>query len=213
MRAGGEGASSLTGPFLAPAESGAPSATLACVFPLRAAPLSLRAMQPEDAAAVQASRTHPDNVRYQGWRPPTVAEVVDHARRQDPASVGRAVGTVQAVLLEDGAFVGDFGICTTLPLPTVELGVTLAPGQRGRGLAIRGARMLLDGLFAAGVHRVAAVVDPRNAPSLRLFERLGFRREAHAIASYYDEVYDEWADEVSFAMLGRDWIAKAREEG
>ena len=142
------------------------------------------------------------------WRPPTVAEVVDHARRQDPASVGRAVGTVQAVLLEDGVFVGDFGICTTLPLPTVELGVTLAPGQRGRGLAIRGARMLLDALLAAGVHRVAAVVDPRNAPSLRLFERLGFRREGHALASYYDEVYDEWADEVSLAMLRSDWIAK-----
>ena len=162
-------------------------------------------MLPEDGGLVQASRMHPDNIRYQGWRPKTVAQVVEHARRQDPGTIGRAPGTIQLVFEEDGQFVGDFGVTTRRPMATVEVGITIAAAHHGRGLATRGTRLLLGGLFGLGVHRVVAQVDPRNAPSLRLFQRLGFRREGHLVSSYYDELYEEWCDEICFALLRTEW--------
>lgn len=162
-------------------------------------------MTPEDATRVQASRVHPHNVRFQGWRPATADQVADHARQQSPSSIGRAAGTVQLVIEEDGVFVGDFGVTTRQPLPTVELGITLAPEAHGRGIATRATTMLLDGLFGIGIHRVTASVDARNVPSLRLFQRLGFRREGVTLEAYYDPDYDEWSNEVWFAMLRREW--------
>lgn len=179
------------------------------MLPLRREELTLRAMAPDDAAFVHGSRNHPDNIRYQGWRPRTVAEVVEHARRQDPDAIARTPGTIQLVIEADGARVGDFGVTTVRPLPTVSLGITLIPEAHGRGLATRASRLLLDGLFELGVHRVTAEVDPRNGPSLRLFDRLGFRREGHTVAAYRDDLYDEWTDEILFALLAREWPADA----
>lgn len=157
-----------------------------------------------DAARVRASRLDPANERYQGWRPPSVAEVVEHARRQDPSTINRRPGTIQLVIEVDDGYAGDFGVTTMHPLPTVSLGITLDPSLHGRGVASRASRLLLDALFDDGTHRVVARVDPRNAASLRLFDRLGFRREGHEVSSYYDEKYEEWTDEVLFALLSTE---------
>jgi RimJ/RimL family protein N-acetyltransferase len=43
--------------------------------------------------------------------------------------------------------------------------------------------------------------------SARLMERLGMRREAHLIENEF--VKGEWADELIFAMLDREWQARA----
>ena len=48
-----------------------------------------------------------------------------------------------------------------------------------------------------------ASVDPRNARSIALMERLGFRREAHFVESLWFK--EAWADDVIFAMLEREW--------
>ncbi len=162
-------------------------------------------MTVDDAARVRASRLDAANERYQGWRPPTVAEVVEHARRQDPSTINRRVGTIQLVIERDGEYAGDFGVTTMHPIPTVSLGITVAPGLHGQGIGGRACRMLIDALFADGTYRVVARVDPRNEPSLRLFDRLGFRREGHERASYYDPDYDEWTDEILFAVLASEW--------
>ena len=175
------------------------------MLPIEAQGLRIRVMAPEDAAAVQYSRFHPENERYSGWRPPTVDEVADYARQQSAATIARESGVVQLVIEEDGHFVGDFGVRTHEPIPTIELGITLHPEAKGRGIATRATRVLMAALFELGVHRIVARVDPRNAPSLALFERLGFRREGHEVECYWDDAYEEWTDEVTFALLKREW--------
>ena len=60
-------------------------------------------------------------------------------------------------------------------------------------------------LFDAGLHRITARVDPRNTRSLRLFDRLGMRREGHEVECYWDDAQQEWTDEVCFAVLAREW--------
>ena len=61
-------------------------------------------------------------------------------------------------------------------LPAVEVGWRLAPAWWGRGLATEGARAALecawDGLELA---QVISIIDPANAASLRVAEKLGMR--------------------------------------
>ena len=170
-------------------------------------------MRVADATAVQASRTDPQNERYNGWRPATAGEVQAHARQQDPKTIGVAMGVVQLVIEVDEVFVGDLGVQTLgdhdrgEPGATIELGVVLVPHAKKQGIATRAIRLLLPALFAKNVHRIVARVDPRNTASLRLFERLDFRREGTQRSCYWDEKYREWTDEALFAILGSEWPA------
>ena len=107
------------------------------MFPIEEPPLTIRVMRTEDAENVQRSRAEPENARYSGWRPATPEEVAEHARAQDPSTIGRSRSIVQLVLEERGTFVGDIGLQTHGALPVVELGIVLAPTAGGRGVATR----------------------------------------------------------------------------
>ena len=73
----------------------------------------------------------------------------------------------------------------------------------GRGVLPTALALVLDHCFGAvGLHRVEANVRPENAASLRVVEKLGFRREGlHARYLFID---DDWRDHVSFALLRED---------
>jgi RimJ/RimL family protein N-acetyltransferase len=59
-----------------------------------------------------------------------------------------------------------------------EIGFALGRKHRGRGYMSDAVAGLLDYAFGPlGLRRLEADVDPRNGPSLRLLERMGFRRE------------------------------------
>ncbi len=51
----------------------------------------------------------------------------------------------------------------------------LAPEAQGRGLAREGLAAMLGWADAAGIARIQCIVDPDNAASIALAERLGFR--------------------------------------
>lgn len=68
----------------------------------------------------------------------------------------------------------------------------------GQGLATEGIRAVLDFAFgAAGLHRIQAAIMPHNARSLRVIEKLGFRREGYA--ERYLQIAGRWEDHVLFA--------------
>jgi RimJ/RimL family protein N-acetyltransferase len=50
---------------------------------------------------------------------------------------------------------------------------------------------------------VFASTDPRNLRAIALLHRLGFRKEAHCIESLWFK--GEWADDLIFAILRREW--------
>ena len=73
-----------------------------------------------------------------------------------------------------------------------------------QGLGTEGVTALLDYAFApqpagGGLHRVQANIIPGNAPSLRLAEKVGFRREG--LAKQYLHIDGRWQDHVMFAKL------------
>ncbi len=101
---------------------------------------------------------------------------------------------------------GDCGIHVQEHDPRqVEIGIILAPAFHGRGLATEAVKAVMGYLFSQlGKHRVFGSVDPRNAPSMALLERVGMRKEAHFVKSLWFK--GDWADDVIFAMLKREYL-------
>jgi RimJ/RimL family protein N-acetyltransferase len=64
-------------------------------------------------------------------------------------------------------------------LPAVEVGWRLARGAWGRGLATEGARASVrHGFEALNLEAVISIIDPANARSIRVAEKLGMRHGA-----------------------------------
>jgi RimJ/RimL family protein N-acetyltransferase len=86
-----------------------------------------------------------------------------------------------------------------------ELDWVLDPAQTGRGLATEAVGALLTYCFTErGVRRVVADCFLDNERSWRLMERLGMRREGHAVAESLHRS-GQWLDTVSYAMLASEW--------
>ncbi len=85
-----------------------------------------------------------------------------------------------------------------------ELGYALAPEQRGQGRATEAVRLALAHAFdALEMHRIEADVDPNNAPSIALLERLGFTREGYRRERWFMD--GEWQDTVDYGLLASRW--------
>ena len=80
------------------------------------------------------------------------------------------------------------------------LGYWMGAQHAGRGHMSRGVRAAVGFGFAAlRLHRIEASCLPHNVPSVRLLERVGFRREGFARA--YLRINGQWQDHVLFALL------------
>ena len=92
--------------------------------------------------------------------------------------IGIAVRT-QDGTAEDGTLIGDIGLGIDPCDPRLaQVGFSLHRRWQGRGLAAEAVEAACELLFArAGMRRIEAVTDTRNTSSIRLLERLGFRRE------------------------------------
>jgi len=67
----------------------------------------------------------------------------------------------------------------------MEIGVQTVPRAQGQGLARRAVvAVTAHALGTLGLARVYADVDPGNAPSVRVFERAGYRLEGHLVANW-----------------------------
>lgn len=77
----------------------------------------------------------------------------------------------------------------------------------GHGFATEGVIGLLDLAFlppprGLGLHRVQANIIPSNAPSLRVAEKAGFRREG--LAARMLQIDDRWQDHLMLAVLAEE---------
>ncbi|MEK6261631.1 MAG: GNAT family protein [Planctomycetota bacterium] len=94
-------------------------------------------------------------------------------------ATGTYIGTTQATVRQDGS-----------ALIAYELGAEF----RGVGYAIEACQTVIDELVQGyGVGEIRAQVDTRNAPSIRLLERLSFQRIGNIHRADYFK--DAWSDE------------------
>lgn len=107
------------------------------------------------------------------------------------------------------------GTCTLADLDIengrAEIGFALAGDRWGKGLMSEAVRALIEHAFGPlGLRRLEADVDPRNAASIRLLERMGFRREGYLRERW--NVGGELQDSVFYGLLAREWRAAAPDE-
>ncbi|MEO7268002.1 MAG: GNAT family protein [Knoellia sp.] len=90
------------------------------------------------------------------------------------------------------------------------LGWSMDPVVHGRGLATEALRAALGICFdQLGLHHVEADCFADNAPSWRLMERVGMRREGHYVKQGFHREFG-WADMYAYGMLAPDWKALNR---
>lgn len=82
---------------------------------------------------------------------------------------------------DDGAFLGFTGLAVVRPdlpfAPAIEVGWRLASGAWGQGFATEAARAALRVGFESGHAEIVSFTAVVNAPSRRVMERLGMRRD------------------------------------
>lgn len=71
------------------------------------------------------------------------------------------------------SLLGMAGLVRRDGLDHVDVGYALLPAARGRGIAFRAARLVLDWAAARGIAPVVAIVSPGNAASIAVLEKLG----------------------------------------
>jgi len=83
------------------------------------------------------------------------------------------------------------------------LGYWMGAPYAGRGIMTRAVRAAAHfGFSSMRLHRIEAACLPHNTASIRLLERVGFRREG--VARSYLRINGLWQDHLLFAMLERD---------
>jgi [ribosomal protein S5]-alanine N-acetyltransferase len=94
-------------------------------------------------------------------------------------------------------------------LRSAYLGYSAFVPHEGRGHMFQGLGLVLRHAFGTlRLHRVEANVQPDNARSIALVERLGFRREGYS--PRYLKIGNRWRDHVRFAMLADEFTPAPR---
>lgn len=172
--------------------------------------LIIRLAEPEDAEAIFSYRSDFAANKYQGWLPDSVEEVSDYIRNM-PRTIAVPDSCFQfaIILVDENKLIGDMGIrFTNHNNMQAEIGCTLHTAYQKKGYATEALTAMVDYLFGIlDKHRIITSVDPENTPSVRLIERLGFRKEAHLKESYY--LRGNWVDDVIYAKLKKEWMNDA----
>lgn len=172
----------------------------------------LRPFEERDLDAMAAYRGDAEVCRYLPFDPQTA----DDVRRRNGGLMGRTTlegengGVMLAVeRLDDDDVIGDLVLFHFDPAAgSAEIGWVMSPAASGRGLATEAVRALIDTAFEVyGLRRLVARIDPDNARSVALAERLGMRREAHFVEE--DWFKGRWSDLLVYAVLAREWDAPA----
>ena len=106
---------------------------------------------------------------------------------------------------ETGQLIGDCGMKTEEDGRQAEIGFTLSREYQGKGYATEAVSRLLDYAFGAlGLHRIIAIADQENAPSVAVLERLGMHREGSFVQNAWFK--GRWASEYLYAILRDQWF-------
>lgn len=170
--------------------------------------LHIRTVNIKDKEALYRYRSDSETNKNLSFIPKTVDDVASFINKT--SSVINVPGTwFQLVIIEQSSnqLIGDIGIHFLIDdseNKQVELGYTLDKEFRGNGYAFEALLKVIDYLIGPlNKHRIIASIDPENIDSIRLIERLKFRKEAHFVEGIFFN--GKWVDDLIYAMLAKDW--------
>lgn len=169
--------------------------------------LRLRPYEPRDVDDLFAMQSDPVVMRY--WSYPPWTERAQAEAKLDEIATAMGRGEACPWAVADRSTDRLLGTCALFALvrdhARCELGYALTRAAQGRGLATEAVRRVLEYAFdVLRMERVEADVDPRNAASVRLLERVGFRREGLLRARW--RVSGEVQDAFFYGLLRGDFV-------
>ena len=167
---------------------------------IRTPRLVLRSARPDDLEGLHAVLSDPRATRW--WSTPP-HETLEQTREWLDAMIANGPDHPDFVVERDGRVIGKAGFWK---LPDV--GYILHPDCWGQGLASEAVGAAVDHVFRTrDVETLTADVDPENAASIRLLERLGFVRTGFGERTW--NVGGVWKDSVFYALSRADRAAGA----
>lgn len=168
--------------------------------------LIIRPISVDDGVDVFTYRSDRETNKFQGWIPETIEDVLLFINK-----VSKKLNVqntwFQFVIVEklSNRIIGDLGVhFYDSENRQVEIGCTLNKEFQHKGFATESVKRVIDFLFSdLHKHRIVTSIDPDNESSIRLVERLGFRKEAHFVESLF--LNGRWVDDIIYALLERDW--------
>lgn len=120
---------------------------------------------------------------------------------------GRAFAFMLAPREQPSRLVGKIALSGVMrgAMHGAHLGYWMDEDHQSKGLCTEGIRAVLDFAFGpAQLHRIQAAIMPRNSRSLRVIEKLGFRREGYA--ERYLHIAGNWEDHILFARTREEHL-------
>jgi RimJ/RimL family protein N-acetyltransferase len=168
--------------------------------------LFIRPIALSDKKAVFEYRSDKEVNKYQGWIPATVNDVETFIEKVSK-QINVPETWFQLVMIEKETenIIGDLGIhFFGEENLQVEIGCTLDKAFQRKGYATESVKSVIEYLFShLGKHRIISSVDPENVNSIKLVERMGFRKEAHFVESLF--IKGKWVDDVVYAVTKKEW--------
>ena len=155
--------------------------------------LYLRSLCPEDAEILHDYRSDKRCYAYQRWEDTSLEWLRKFAADfRDDAFLSDKEEQHYAICTKEGALAGDLSYFYTPSDNCVTLGITISYAHHRRGYAFEMLQAVVAAVQTAhpGLD-IVALIDKENAPSIALFEKLGFRRECYAesIGSFVYIIY------------------------
>ena len=175
-------------------------------WPVSTPRLTLRRATVDDADAVLSYRGSPLVTEWLGPPPEDFHERFTAPERLE----------LLLIIERDGDIIGDLmvriGDAWSPPQQAAaakgvqaELGWSLRAEETGKGYATEAVEAAVRICFEdLGLHRVTASCFVGNEPSYRLMERIGMRRETHAVKEALHPS-GEWMDGYEYALLAEEW--------
>ncbi len=168
--------------------------------------LVLRKLVDEDAEALFKYRSDAITNQYQGWIPKTIDDTKNFISKI-AENIDEYDTWFQFAIISkaNDELIGDIGIhFFDVDRYQVEIGCTLSKDYHGKGLANEALRSMINYLFNdLNKQRITCSIDPLNQASIKMVERLGFRKEAHFKQSIL--IDGEWYDDMVYAILKEEW--------
>ena len=163
--------------------------------------LKLRSARPDDLEAMHAVLSDPRATRW--WSTPP-HETLNETRVWLDSMIANGPDQPDFVIERDGVVIGKAGFWK---LP--EVGYILHPDHWGQGFAGEAVEAAIGHVFATrDIEELTADVDPENAASIRLLERLGFIRTGFAERTW--NIAGEWKDSLYYGLSRADWRTRLR---
>jgi [ribosomal protein S5]-alanine N-acetyltransferase len=142
---------------------------------------------------------------YASWK--GMADAQEWLGRAEARLAAREALQFVAVLRETGSIIGS---CLLFhfdePSRRAEVGYLLGRAHWGAGYMFEAMHALADFAFTQmNLRRLEAEIDPRNAASAKLLERLGFAHEGHLRERW--DLKGELSDSGLYGLLRVDWQA------